>query len=117
MEIEKPSGTKKRKKSNKRAQQKDKGKQSVGTSRKLRTHPTNKFRLNAKAIFDPSLKNDNPIIIDDDTLEGIPIDIGKKENVIKTLKDIPMKKTRAINSKRQRVISKIGIPKQDDEAQ
>jgi hypothetical protein len=40
------------------------------------------------------LKNDKPIIIDDDTPEGIPVDTGKKENIIKTLKDMPMKKTR-----------------------
>jgi hypothetical protein len=51
METEKPSGTKQSKKSNKGAKKKDKGKQPIGTSRKLRTRPTNKFKAKCKGHF------------------------------------------------------------------
>jgi len=56
MEVEEASDTKQKRRNYKGGQQKDKGKQPMGTSRRLGTGTTNKFRLNAKALFDPSLK-------------------------------------------------------------
>jgi hypothetical protein len=35
-----------------------------------KTRATNKFKLNSKALFDPSIKTDNVIFIDDDTMES-----------------------------------------------
>jgi hypothetical protein len=47
-----------------------------GTSKKIpdyksrpKTRETNKLRLNSKALFNPSLKKNNLIILDDDTME------------------------------------------------
>jgi len=59
--------------------------------------------LNAKAIFDPSLKKGQSIFIDDDTPKGIPTDTGKEAMATKTIKNIPMKKTRRTSSQRRRV--------------
>jgi hypothetical protein len=37
---------------------------------KSKTRATNKFRLNSKALFNPSIKTNNVIVIDDDTMES-----------------------------------------------
>jgi hypothetical protein len=80
MEVEETSDTKKNKRNYKGGQQKDKGKQPMGTSRRLKTRPTNKFRLNTKALFDPSLKTGKPIVIEDDISEGTPGDTSRERN-------------------------------------
>jgi hypothetical protein len=49
----------------------DKGKHVNYLSRP-KTRPTNKLRLNSKALFKPSLKEDNLIILDEDNIEKIP---------------------------------------------
>jgi hypothetical protein len=73
--------------------------------------------LNAKSLFDPSLKKGKPIVIDDDIPEDIPVETGKGATTRKTLKDMPMRKTIGVGSKRQRVTSAVQIPKQDDEVE
>jgi hypothetical protein len=81
----------------------------MGTSRRLRTRPTNKFRLNAKALFDPSLKTGKPIVIEDDISKGTPGDTDSKETTKRTLKDLPMKKT----TKRKRMTPAVKGPEQN----
>jgi hypothetical protein len=50
----------------------DKGKQVVDYRSRPKTRSTNKLRLNSKALFKPSLKKDNLIIIDEDAVEKVP---------------------------------------------
>jgi hypothetical protein len=45
----------------------DKGKSMVNYPTRSKTRATNKFRLNLKSLFNPSLKEENVIVIDDDT--------------------------------------------------
>jgi len=49
------------------------------------TRPTNKLRLNSKALFKPSLKEDNLIILDEDNIEKI----SKKNKNEKKQQPIP----------------------------
>jgi hypothetical protein len=51
----------------KRQSKKNKGKQLVSYPSRPKTRPTNKLRLNSKAMFKPSLKKENLIILDDDS--------------------------------------------------
>jgi hypothetical protein len=48
---------------------KGKGKQTVSYPSRPKTRATNKLILNSKALFKPSLKKDNLIILDDDITE------------------------------------------------
>jgi hypothetical protein len=48
-----------------------KGKQPVTYPSRPKTRPKNKLRLNSKAMFKPSLKKDNLIIIDEDVTEEV----------------------------------------------
>jgi len=48
----------------------DKGKSMVNYPSRSNTRATNKFRLNSKSLFNPSLKVENVISIDDDTTES-----------------------------------------------
>jgi hypothetical protein len=50
----------------------EKGKQVVDYKSRPKTRETNKLRLNSKALFKPSLKKDNLIVIDDDAVEETP---------------------------------------------
>jgi hypothetical protein len=50
----------------------NKGKQHVNYPNRPKTIPTNKLKLNSKAMFKPSLKKDNLIILDEDDKEKIP---------------------------------------------
>jgi hypothetical protein len=50
---------------------KGKGKQPIKYPNRHKTRATNKLRLNSKALFKPSLKKDNLIILDDDITEEI----------------------------------------------
>jgi hypothetical protein len=68
--------------------------------------PTNKFKLNAKSLFEPSLKTGKPIVIENDISEGSPGAIGSEAIAKSTLKDLPMKKT----TKRQRMTSAVKSP-------
>jgi hypothetical protein len=52
-------------------------------------------------LFKPSLKKENLIIIDDETYEETP-EITKKERLaIKTLREMPIRKTRKENNNNQ----------------
>jgi hypothetical protein len=72
-----------------------------------KTRATNKTGLNGKSISNPSLKKREPIVVDDDISESTPGNIRKEATTIKTLKDMPMRKT----TKRQKVTSGVKIPK------
>jgi hypothetical protein len=48
-----------------------KGKQTISYPNRPKTRATNKLRLNSKALFKLSLKQDNLIILDDDIIEEI----------------------------------------------
>jgi hypothetical protein len=56
-----------------------KGKQPINYPNRPKTRATNKFRLNSKSLFKPSLKEDNLIILDEDDKEKIP-KMTRKEN-------------------------------------
>ena len=51
----------------KRQCKKNEGKQLVSYPSRPKTRPTNKFRLKSKSLFKPSLKEDNLIILEDDS--------------------------------------------------
>jgi hypothetical protein len=70
------------------------------------------LRLNSKALFKPSLKEEKLIIIDDDIPEKIP-EITKKERMaIKTLREMPIRKTR--KEKQQQPVAKVESSQSDD---
>jgi hypothetical protein len=52
------------------------------------------LRLNSKALFKPSLKEEKLIIIDDDIPEKNPKITKKERLAIKTLREMPIRKTR-----------------------
>jgi hypothetical protein len=55
----------------------------------IKTRLTNQLRLNSKALFDPSLKDKNPIVIEDeDTEEGLSKFVNMEEMAIHTLKEM-----------------------------
>jgi hypothetical protein len=56
---------------------------------------TNQLRINSKALFDPSLKEQKPIVIEDqDTNEEPSRFTNMEEMTIHTLKEMPVGKTR-----------------------
>jgi hypothetical protein len=55
-----------------RQSKKEKGKQPASFPYIPKTRPTNKIRLKSKALFKPSLKEDNLIILEDDSPEQNP---------------------------------------------
>jgi hypothetical protein len=57
--------------------------------------------MNSKALFKPSLKEEKLIIIDDDIPEKIPEITKKKRLEIKTLREIPIRKTGRKNNNNQ----------------
>jgi hypothetical protein len=60
-----------------------------------KTRLTNQLRLNSKALFDPSLKEKNPIVIEDqDTEEDLSEFSNMEEMDIHTLKGMTRDKTR-----------------------
>jgi hypothetical protein len=60
-----------------------------------KTRLTNQLRLNSKALFDPSLKEKNPIVIEDqDTDEDLSEFSNMEEMAIHTLKGMTGDKTR-----------------------
>jgi hypothetical protein len=70
------------------------------------------LRLNSKALFKPSLKKEKLIIIDDDDPEKTP-EITKKERLeIKTLREMPIRKTR--KEKQQQPVAKVESSQSDD---
>jgi hypothetical protein len=78
----------------KRQSKSNKGKQLVNYPSRPKTRPKNKLRLNSKVMFKPSLKKEKLIFIDDETSEET-LDITKKERLaIKTLREMPLRKTR-----------------------
>jgi hypothetical protein len=73
---------------------KHKGKQFVSYPCRPKTRPTNKMRLNSKALFKPSLKEEKIINIDYDIPEKTPKITKKERLAIKTLRKMPIRKTR-----------------------
>jgi hypothetical protein len=64
------------------------------------TGPTNQLRLNSKALFDSTLKDHNPIVIEDqDTNEDPSEFTNMEEMVIHTLREMPLGKTNKKNNK------------------
>jgi hypothetical protein len=54
-----------------------KDKPVVNYPRRSKTRTTNNLRLNSKALFNPSIKKDNIIVIDDDTVENTEDEKGQ----------------------------------------
>jgi hypothetical protein len=54
-----------------------KDKPVVNYPSRSKTRETNKLRLNSKALFNPSIKKQNVIFIDDDTLESTEDEKGQ----------------------------------------
>jgi hypothetical protein len=113
-EMEESLDTIQNQKGNKRTQQKGKIKHLADYAIRLRTQSTNKFRMNAKALFDPSLKEGKPINIYYEAPEDTLVVTSKETQTIKTLKDMPMKKTTSV--KRQKVDFVVEISKSYDKA-
>jgi hypothetical protein len=56
---------------------------------------TNQLRLNSKALFDPSLKEKKPIVIEDQDTDEDPSGFTNMEEMaIHTLKEMPVGKTK-----------------------
>jgi hypothetical protein len=66
---------------------KGKGKQPVNYPNRPKTRATNKLRLNSKAMFKPSLKKDNLIILDDDITKEIHKKTIKEEKATTSAKN------------------------------
>jgi len=82
MKIKKSSNIKKiRRKKSKR----NKGKQPVNFPTRSTIRPINKFRLNQKALFDPSLKTKKPIVIKDGIVK---VSLGDTDSEIKTKRNL-----------------------------
>jgi hypothetical protein len=78
-----------------RQSKRNKGKQPANCPSRPKTWPTNKLRLNSKALSKPSMKEEKLIIIDDDDILENILEITKKERMtIKTLREMPIRKTR-----------------------
>jgi hypothetical protein len=54
-----------------------KNKLVVNYPSRFETRETHKLRLNSKALFNPSIKKENVIVIDDDIVESIEDEKGK----------------------------------------
>jgi hypothetical protein len=61
----------------KKLSKKGKSKPIVNYPSRSKTRETNKLRLNSKALFHPSIKKENVIIIDDDTVESTEEEKGQ----------------------------------------
>jgi hypothetical protein len=83
-----------------RQSRRNKGKQPVDCPSRPKTRPTNKLRLNSKSLFKPSLKKEKLIVIDDETPEEIPKITKKERLAIRTLKEMPIRKTRKHKGKK-----------------
>jgi hypothetical protein len=73
----------------------DKGKQAADYRSRPKTRETNKLRLNSKALFKPSLKKENLIIIDEDAVEKVPKKILRTRKQ-PTVPDIELSNSEAV---------------------
>jgi hypothetical protein len=83
---------------------KKKGKQvpEMPSKPNRKTRLTNQLRLNSKALFDPSLKEKKPIVIEDQDTDEDPSGFTNMEEMaIHTLKEMPIGKTKKKSNKGQ----------------
>jgi hypothetical protein len=91
---------------------KKKGKQPARCPYRPKTRPTNKLRLKSKALFKPSLKEDNLIILEDDNSEQSP----KKGKLVS--KSVKRKQTRVTKKgKKKQPLSKTKSSQSDEGTQ